>query len=225
MDAGLARRRLLLDGWCLLAPRSTMTIDDVLAVLGPLASSRSIRIHCCDLRPYDKDSAPPASMSATTGTNAQPLHTDGAYCHVPPRYVALQCLEPGEARCPTLLCTLDLRMLEGERSALLTRPVWVSQGGGLARFYCPVLDRYGETLRVRFDPLCMRTRPAASHAADEVRAALERCAQEIEIEWVRGSLLLIDNWRCLHARGEGAAEAPSRRLRRWVIGANDGLVA
>jgi alpha-ketoglutarate-dependent taurine dioxygenase len=225
VDPELVRPQVLLEGWCAIPSVPAMTATGILATLSPLLSSGVTHVYHHDLKPYDKHSAPRGSMSATTGTDAQPMHTDGAYCHLPPRFIALQCLEPGEAHCPTDVWSLDLARLRGDSSIALTRPVWVSRGGGRTPFYCSVLEVQGGTARVRFDRLCMRPLHGANHAVDEVQEVLERCSQQVEMRWARGSLLIIDNWRCLHARGEGAAQAPSRRMRRWTIGASDGLVA
>jgi alpha-ketoglutarate-dependent taurine dioxygenase len=60
---------------------------------------------------------------------------------------------------------------------------------------------------------------------DQARKTIEDCSREFEIAWEPGDLLIIDNWRCLHGRGLGADRARSRRLRRWMVGANNGLVA
>jgi len=217
-------RRLLSNGWCVMPPGLAIAPMDFLSTLGPLLLSHATRTYHYDLRPCDKDSAPPASMSAITGTDAQPMHTDGAYYHLPPHFIALQCLEPGEAECPTHVWALDLTRLRRDGPTNLTKPDWVSRGDGHAPFYCPILEAQRGTLRIRFDPLCMRPVHRASNTADEVRKALKSCCQQVEIEWERGSLLIIDNWRCLHARGEGASQARSRRLRRWMIGVNHGLV-
>jgi alpha-ketoglutarate-dependent taurine dioxygenase len=224
-DSELMRQQLLLDGWCVIPSALTATPKELLAGLGTLARLHPTRACHQDLRPYDKNSAPSGSMSATIGTDAQPMHTDGAYYHLPPHYIALQCLEPGEAYCPTHVWALDLARLGRESAAILTRPDWVARGGGFAPFYCPILEKQGGIMRIRFDPLCMHSALIASHALEELQKTLERCSQKVEIEWKWGSFLIVDNWRCLHARGDGAARAPARRLRRWMIGASDGLVA
>jgi alpha-ketoglutarate-dependent taurine dioxygenase len=79
---------------------------------------------------------------------------------------------------------------------------------------------------VRFDPLCLRPLSALGRRdVDNVEETLDRYSRCIVFEWITGSILILDNWRCLHARGDGAGSAPSRRLRRWYIGAQRGLVA
>ena len=85
------------------------------------------------------------------------MHTDAAYYPLPPRYIALQCLEPGEATCPTHIWTVDLGTA-GLRTAgeILTKSDWIAKGFGYAPFYCSIMDEYHGFFRLRFDPLCMR---------------------------------------------------------------------
>lgn len=69
---------------------------------------------------------------------------------------------------------------------------------------------------------------AASGNTDKpeyIEGLLKSCARHFSFEWEDGALLIIDNWRRLHARGLGAESAESRRLRRWNIGENYGLGA
>jgi L-asparagine oxygenase len=222
VDANLLMRQLVtFEGWCIIPPELAIRpVPDILAVLGPLLPADQTQTCCRELVPYDRKWAPPGSMSAMTGTAAQPMHTDGAYFHLPPRYIALECVDPGEAYCPTHVQVPDLARLRGTGLPGLTKALWVSRGGGRAPFYCSVLETQSGITRLRFDPLCMRLAHAGTEAANEVRAAIESCSMQVEIQWRSGSLLIVDNWRCLHARGEGASQAPSRRLRRWMIGAN-----
>jgi hypothetical protein len=216
---------LLSEGWCLVPSDLALKPTDILKNVGPLLPSRTSSRYYQDLRSYNKASAPQASMSATIGTDAQPMHTDCAYYHLPPHYIALQCLEPGEAYCPTHVWALNLMRLQKSDSAVMRRAQWLSSGGGIAPFYCSILDMQNGIVRTRFDPLCMHPVSGTSHVLVDVRKTLEDCSQQIEFGWKRGNLLIIDNWRCLHARGVGADRAPSRMLRRWLIGARDGLVA
>jgi len=170
-----------------------------------------------DLTPLTRDEAPVRSMSAVTGTDAQPMHTDGAYWPRPPRYIALLCVEPGEASCPTVLWPLDLARLERDRPKILVAPHWVVHRGGHERFYSSVVESQSGAVRIRFDPLCMQL--AAGGGQKEAQELLTNYSSRIEFESEKGWLLVIDNWRCLHARGKGADRALTRRLRRWSIGA------
>ncbi len=201
-------------GYPLTAPA---TPRELLAHLGPFLQVRHTGLDHQDLKPLTRDEAPPRSMSAVTGTDAQPMHTDGAYYPRPPHYIAFHCIEPGEASCPTIVSPLDLARLERDRPKILAAPHWVVRGGGHGRFYCSVLECKSGQARIRFDPLCMYL--ASCDARQEAQNLLRSYAGRIEFDWESDRLLIIDNWRCLHARGAGADRAVTRQLRRWSIGA------
>jgi alpha-ketoglutarate-dependent taurine dioxygenase len=224
IDPKLIQRELEFIGWCWIPPASATAPASILAYLGPLVPARKSGADHRDLEPYTRKRAPPASMSATTGTDAQPRHTDAAYFPRPPRYIALQCLEPGEVECPTHVWPLDLARLKKDRPKVLTEPRWVARGGGHTPFYCSVMEVQHAEVRVRFDPLCMHLMSGCSWTVDTAQSALASYSRRIDFIWERGALLIINNWACLHARGRGAGSAPSRRLRRWSIGVVDGLV-
>jgi alpha-ketoglutarate-dependent taurine dioxygenase len=176
-----------------------------------------------ELVPSSRAAARPGSLSSFTGAGAQPMHTDAAYLASPPRYLVFECVDPGEAPCRTeVRVTNQARLLE-ERPSLLTDPNWVFLGGGQSRFYSPVLDTLLGIARIRFDPCCMSA--AYNHETNlgEVSSILASYTRQVSFEWTLDAFLIIDNWRCMHARGIGGEAAPSRRLRRWYLGAQNGL--
>lgn len=195
--------------------------SDVAKSLGPLTISRDGRDYH-DLRPYSCENAPPTSMSAVTGAGPQPPHTDGAFVAEPHRYVALLCLDPGEVSCPTHVWALDLDRLAADRPPLISQVIWLARGGSHP-FYCTVLDVRNGRPRIRFDEICMAIPDAQPETTIAARTCLQSYAQRCDFDWEQGAMLIVDNWRCLHARGSGAHLAPSRRLRRWNIGAFNGL--
>jgi hypothetical protein len=120
---------------------------------------------------------------------------------------------------------LDLERLRTDRPARLLETVWIARGGGNRPFYCFAMEAQCGRVRIRFDPLCMRPASECRGTVEAVEAVLDSYSSRIEFAWKRRSMLVIDNWRCLHARGDGAADAPTRLLRRWSIGVPNGLVA
>lgn len=221
MDNLLAQLGTL--GWIWIPSNSYIDTPKLLSKLGPIIPSRHGGAGHHDLRPYRHEEAPPASMSAITGLGPQPMHTDAAYQPRPPRYIALQCVNPGEATCHTHVWSLDVDRLVTDRPNTLTGPTWVVRGDAYNSFYCPVLDVKHSLPRIRFDRCCMAPTIGGAEMIDEAYATLESYAQKYDFEWERNATLIIDNWRCLHARGVGAHLAPSRLLRRWNIGGHDGL--
>jgi hypothetical protein len=113
-------------GWAWIPAPSRADPLDILSNLGPLIPSNDSGADYHDLKPYSHDDAPSASMSAITGTGPQPMHTDAAYRPEAPRHVALQCMNPGEALCPTHVWSLDIDRLASELhrsgSNTLSRP-------------------------------------------------------------------------------------------------------
>src|SRR6185437_1467560 len=102
-------------------------------------------------------------------------------------------------------------------------PQWVFHNRAGTQFYSPIMEVLNCRVRIRFDPLIIYP---ASFSRDSVASA-EACPRSFAIyDDVTGessARLLIDTWRCLHARSSGGGRAPSRRLRRWYIGDRDGL--
>jgi hypothetical protein len=217
-------RSLITAGWCFIEPPLVGGAWEIVTNLGPIVRLNDKGDDHRDLVPYKKDVAPRGSMSAITGTDEQPMHTDAAYLPLPPRYIVLYCLEPGEGYCPTLVWVPDLVKMKIDKPAILSRPRWVFRGGGHRAFYSSIMGiRDGEP-RIRFDPFCMRATDGLHGTVEEAGHTLGSYAQVHEFVWQQGALLAIDNWRCLHSRGRGADKTPSRKLRRWAIGACDGLV-
>ena len=176
-----------------------------------------------ELVPTPRAAARPGSLSSITGAGAQPMHTDAAYLASPPRYLVLECVSPGEVPCRTeALITNQTQLLE-DRPQLLTDPRWVFLGGGQSRFYSPVLDTVGGMARIRFDPCCMSAAYGNKTGLSEMTRLLASYTRQVSIEWTRRAFVIIDNWRCMHGRGVGGESAPSRRLRRWYLGAQSGL--
>jgi hypothetical protein len=171
-----------------------------------------------DLKTYDKSEAPLLSMSARVGTGDQPLHTDAAYLHLPPRYIALHCLDPGEGNCPTRVLSVDLFRLRSEGPAWLREPHWICCDGYNSAFYSPITEVQNGIERLRFDPFCMFALKPDRPDLNQALAAIEERSVEVSVRWDAGRCLIIDNWRCLHARGTGAIDTPSRLLRRWYCG-------
>lgn len=176
-----------------------------------------------ELTPMSRAAARPGSLSSFTGAGAQPMHTDAAYLANPPRYLVLECVDPGDFPCRTEAWVTNQGKLLEERPSLLTAPEWVFLGGGQSRFYSPVLDTLLGIARIRFDPCCMSGTYENQTKLSEVSSLLASYTQQVSFEWTLQAFLIIDNWRCMHARGIGGEAAPSRRLRRWYLGAQNGL--
>lgn len=214
---------LKVHGWARIQDSSNSLLTSLLCSLETSVASTSASRKPSVLRPYSQCEAPRASMSSITGLSAQPMHTDAAYYPLPPRYIVFFCSEPGEAECPTYVWPLNWDKMLQDRPSVLMQPGWIAKGGKRAPFYCQILTAAPSSrMFIRFDPICMKP-PLAGNMTSAVNI-LNEYSKKVEFFWEAGDILIVDNWRCLHARGSGAASAPSRRLLRWAIGGGDGLV-
>lgn len=221
---GAVFRKLRESGWAWISNTTEIDLDKLANELGTVTSSRSGGERSKILQPYTTGTAPENSMSSIIGTNRQPMHTDCAYFPLPPRYLILRCVSPGESECPTFVWVVDWNRINARRCAEMFRPGWVVRGGGYRKpFYVSVVNHSwnGEQF-MRFDPCCMT--PPQSGDVMAVTRALEADSCSYEFKWQPGSILIVDNWRCLHARGAGSDLAPGRRLERWLIGGGHGVV-
>jgi hypothetical protein len=210
-------------GWFLLKPPVLTDPNDLALSLGPIVHSRRTGLPFSELIPYSAEEAPPGSMSSLIGKSAQPMHSDGAYVPTPPRYLLFECIEAGKGQCPTHLWALGVEEIFAERHRLLTTPKWIFGRGNGRGFYGSIVQRNNSSVRARFDPLCMAPASFCHSSVAEAESALKRYAQPCSVDWITGAILIIDNWRCLHARGFGSDDSPTRRLRRWQIGDPNGL--
>lgn len=217
-EIGLIHNDLDSAGWSQLDLETPVDIDSIAKSLGPTITDARTGSFFTDLMPYWIESAPKESMSSTVGTAEQPLHTDGAHLCEPPRYIILFCMDPGEAPCPTHVWQIDIQQLERDWPSLLSDPNWIFDDRLNPPFYSPILQSVRNILKIRFDPCCMRP---ANHSGLRVTDALNelrKYTRRFAVQWNEGRAIIIDNWRCLHGRGAGSIDSPSRRLRRWYIG-------
>jgi hypothetical protein len=151
------------------------------------------------LRPLNHSDARPNSLSAKFGTGDQPFHTDGAHMLEPPDVVVLACTSTTET--PTRLAKIDRFPSYLEHGIFL-----VSNGKD------SFLSAAYAGGRFRYDPGCMSPCDMrARSAAEFFRNLREKVAEH---SWSQpGTLLVINNWRVLHARAS-AADDPQRELQR-----------
>jgi alpha-ketoglutarate-dependent taurine dioxygenase len=202
---------------------SASTLGELFVRLDPRWTGNPFERGFQELIPTSRSAARPGSLSSFTGAGAQPMHTDAAYLASPPRYIVFECIDPGEVPCRTETWVTNQTRLLQERPSLLADPKWVFQGAGQSQFYSPVLDTVLGIARIRFDSCCMSASSENEIGLSEVSKLLASYTRQVSFDWTRRAFLIIDNWRCMHARGVGGESAPSRRLRRWYLGVQNGL--
>jgi hypothetical protein len=155
------------------------------------------------LRPTRPLDSHPRSLSARYGLTAQPLHTDGAHQRQPPRFVVLSATD--SSLTGTLLWQPPATPAW---TALLQHGVFTVSSGP-TRFLSTVQN--GRFLR--FDPGCMI---AADSPARRLQARLAAAsADALEHRWTESdTVLVIDNWRALHARAAVTDPSEPRVMQR-----------
>lgn len=173
---------------------ASSSILDIAATLGTPVPSRPGQNIVDTLVPTDAETAHPRSLSATYGRNALPFHTDSANWPTPCRYVLLSC--PLDRQHPTLLLPWSSVINAAEKAELASAVFFVRSGRG--SFYTTAFDAAKGFLR--FDPGCMRAAtPSSVRIAEEFLSRIEKAKPHVHA-WASGDLLIIDNWRILHAR-------------------------
>jgi hypothetical protein len=182
----------------------------VLAVATRLGIPMKTRRGCVTdkLSPVEADEAIPSSLSSKYGLQAFPFHVDGAHWPVPPKYVVLGCLDPGENDTRTLLVDRTRIKMSSEVLRLARRAVfWVRNGR--KSFYATVLETSRDF--IRFDPGCMEPQNDEARRVMELLSFNSLHGLSEGISWKRGKILVFNNWRVLHAR-DGANQIDKQRI-------------
>lgn len=146
------------------------------------------------LRPTTEEEAKPRSLSAQVGLGPQPLHTDGAHQESPPDFLVFVSERPSST--PTWVCHVHGHDVPWHN----LRSGMFLVGVGPSAFFAPALEGQGPSRRLRFDTGCMTPCDARARAATEF---LSDTTSATRFEWtVPGQVLVVDNSRTLHGRGQ-----------------------
>jgi hypothetical protein len=205
-------------GWCEIRARNGSTLQEELLRIGkllgtPVIHRKSLGI-LQELIPTDSQCGFPSSLSAKYSTGCFPLHVDTAHWLTPCRYLILGCLKEGQSNRDTVVVNFNKIDMSGEEhNMLMNTPFKVRNGRN--SFYGTVLSKEGEF--IRYDPGCMT--PARKCPVNiESIFSYERSAHlESRIRWESGKIVVIDNWRMLHGRGERTEEGTDRILYRVLV--------
>jgi hypothetical protein len=166
------------------------------------------------LSPRRSKNARSASLSRKFGCGPLPLHCDTAHWLVPCRYIVLGCAATGRVEAPTvLLDTVAVRLSDEER--LLSRSASFVVRNGRRSFYASLIDN--QRSFVRLDPGCMEPVTDASIEAMTLYRYESQHSKTVAFHWKAGDVLVIDNWRVLHGRGNRSTADPSRRILRAYV--------
>jgi L-asparagine oxygenase len=165
------------------------------------------------IRPRERADIGYPSLTGRYGRQLIPWHIDTAHWTKPVRFVALACSDPGTCSTVTqLLAWQRVPLSQIERDVAMTSPFLVVTGR--RSFYATMLDP--DLPFLRHDPGCMR---ASSDEAKQVQDRLSWYVEKthiIEIQWHARRMLVFDNWRYLHRRGDVSKSVGRKLLRIYV---------
>ena len=167
------------------------------------------------IRPRAEGLSPPNTLSSRHGIGSFPFHTDAAYWYKPPRFLLLRCLDPGEGDRCTLLTDSQAWWSEHQWDMLTAAICTVA---GSRPFLAPLAASTPDGgAMIRYDVACMKpTNRHCLEALDFVDVKITN-AQVTEIHWRPGTLLVVDNYRLLHARGESQIQDPNRVHQKMLV--------
>lgn len=182
---------------------SSKEVEEFASALGNVVDARDVEAN------YQED-ARTGTFSASFGTLPFPWHSDGAHWPIPPRYVVLRAkVSPSGT---TFVASADrISRLADPQARRIGHAVWrthTSKGS----FFLSLESFRKDVPLYRFDPI--GTTPANDDAAvlsvaissvPHSEACLAHC-------WTNtNQILIIDNWRMLHARSSASVGRIMRR--------------
>jgi len=205
-------------GWCEVKAINLTSLDDELIEIGrklgrPVIHRRSSGF-VQKLLPTDAKGGYPHSLTAKYSLGDFPLHVDTAHWPTPCRYVILGCEAEGQTNRETVLLNFaELGVSKIERDALFNAPFKIRNGRN--SFYSTILSKNRSF--IRYDPGCMT--PATEHGfvAANIFAQIRTHQLKTHLTWIRGKIVVIDNWRVLHGREQAIDNGADRVLKRVLV--------
>lgn len=149
------------------------------------------------LQPRHASAALGPSLTAVYGLGTFPWHIDTAHLTIPARWMILGCLDPGRQPAATEITSLSSLPIWRISDRLHTTPFAYINGN--RSFISTILQK--DRPFARLDPGCMRP---LTKEGDEILTSLSSTQSEASwsrpIDWIRGRVIIVDNWKFLHRR-------------------------
>ena len=168
------------------------------------------------ISPQNQDVTKINTLSSRYGMGEFPFHTDVAHWKKPASYVLLYCEDVGAGHRPTQLIDTQAWSISTSLRHSLTCELWKS--GYISPMLCTVGSDVNGDLSIRYDLGCMRPTGTKSHKLKKQLGELVLSSQKMTINWTCGLLVLIDNTRILHARGQACVPDTDRVIIRVLVG-------
>lgn len=203
-------------GYAVTELKTTGEFLKVAHALGCPVASRSGVGLVQTLEANDREHAFANSLSSRYGRGAFPLHTDLAHWRIPARFILLRAPDESSSTCPTLLLDFKRHLQDQPFESALESLLYLVVNGRKS-FLTTLRNRVANEAILRYDRDCLRATNRQSRAIlDELEASLEN-GEIMEIPWSANNVLIIDNWRMLHGRGDARGSRRARILFRILV--------
>jgi alpha-ketoglutarate-dependent taurine dioxygenase len=171
----------------------------------------SVEPRVVNLSPTPSAQAKHKSFSYYYGLGQFPMHTDTAFWPIPARYIVLR--SAGANDTPTLLLPFP-KLQTLLNSCRVDTAIFGIRTHLGSRYGKAVFSQH--PFGVRFDPCYMK---GATEAAKELMGRLSFPDPGLidRFKWSGTNALIIDNWKCLHARAPLATNGLGRKLFRVYV--------
>ena len=170
-----------------------------------------------NLKPVSSDIAHPNSLSKQFALSGFPFHCDTAHWPTPCRLIIIGCKEKGACGRTTNLVDWKLLTQVDTEVNLLKYATFLIKHGRNS-FYSSIIHEKG--LYARYDPGCMFPASRESNIAIRLFDSLLDRVEKSEVHWENNDVVVIDNWRVLHGRGESSQPfklTSTRELHRILV--------
>lgn len=184
--------------------------------LGPIRLEKRDPRPIREISPQDHADARVNTLSSRHGLDGFPPHTDTVYWRQPAKFVLLRCENVGSGTRPTVVWdTHALQFTEDEKS-MMCRAKFVVRAS--RPFLASLLKIAADGLHFRLDNACMIPRTSDAPAAISIIREKLMKVPGTRIQWTRGRVLVLENRRCIHARGVSSVCDKDRILQKVLVG-------
>lgn len=215
MNIEKIKNEILVNGWCAinlkLNENELINFSRQFGEILPDDNGNSIQY----LKPKSNLTGVKDSLSFNFGYSKFPFHTDTAYWSLPARYLVLT--SEKVSNCSTYLFDLNLIFNECNAKDLLDlkKSVFLLKTFAFQKFTTLVIQEK-ETIGIRYDPNIMfPINNSSKRAIKLINCSLEKL-RSIEIEWTGENIIVLDNWRIMHSRGDTSNDK-ERLLKRIYL--------
>ncbi len=209
------KNELLSNGWCVINAKlndsELINFSEKFGRIIPDNNGKIIQY----LKPKPNQNGIRDSFSYNFGYLSFPFHTDTSFWSIPARYIIMT--SENQSNCTTNLFDFN-QILQGctyNELLDLKKSVFVQKTFSEQKF-TNLIFQENEILGIRFDPNIMFPyNEYSKKTLDLINSSIQKL-KTFQIEWTGNNIVIIDNWRFLHSRGDSTKDK-NRILKRIYL--------